>query len=110
MTRHLASAKTPHSSCPNGHSTPTTQTKKNHKGKTIQAPKCRIFVDQKLGCPILSTVSILILKRKKFTAIEYACEFPKSKTCFDKQADAQKLKNVHDFNIELANPRVLENK
>ena len=41
---------------------------------------------------------------------EHACEFPKSKTCFEKLADAEKLKNSNDLNIKLANPRVLESK
>ena len=109
---HLDSAsyETPHSTSPNGHSTPTTQTKINHKGKTKKAPKCTIFVDKDSGYPILSSDSIVNLKRKKLIAIEHACEFPKSKTCFDKLADAQKLKSFNDFNIKLATPRVLENK
>ena len=58
-----SSSKTPHS-------TPTKQTKWNHKGKTF-------FVDKNSGCPILSTDLIVNLKRNKLIAIERACEFPK---------------------------------
>ena len=94
---------------PFDHSTPTTRTKKNHKGKTKKASKCTIFVNKKSDSPNLSTGSIENLKRTKFNAIEHACEFPKSKTCFEKLADAQKLENFNDLNIEPNNPRVLEN-
>ena len=65
------------------------------------------FCRQKSGCPILSIDTIVNLKRKKFIAIEHTCELPKSKTCFAKLADAQNLKNFDDFNIRLANTRVL---
>ena len=50
------------------------------------------FCRQKSGSQTLSTDSIVNLKKKKIIAIEHACEFPKSKTCFEKLADAQKLK------------------
>ena len=53
-----ASDETPYSMSPNCHSTQTTQTKKNHKGKTKKAPKCTIFVDKKSGSPVVN------LKRK----------------------------------------------
>ena len=64
-------------------------------------------VDKKSDCPILSIDSIVNLKRTKLIAKEHACAFSKSRTCFEKLTDTQKLKIFNDFNFKLANPRVL---
>ena len=35
-------------------------------------------------------------------AKKHAFDFSKSRSCYEKLADAQKLKNINDFNIKLA--------
>ena len=49
-------------------------------------------------------------EKKKLITIDHAYEFPKSIACFEKLADAQKLKKINYVNNELTNPRLLENK
>ena len=80
-------------------STPISQPRIVHKGKT-KDKKSRIstiFVDKINGRQMLSTNSIVNLKHNKVIAIEHACEHPQSITCMDHLADAQKKTKIQRF-------------